>query len=547
VDPLTRVPTRHVLLVLLALAVTGAAAPEVSAQTPWEVPLALPDETVLNLDRPRIAGAPDGSFAVAVEIYTQGQFESSPRWKVAVQRYSPEATPVGPTNVFVGESCSTLDIWLFDWMEHVELAFRPDGILLVLMQHAGRFSLGSVDDVASAEVTLGAIDAQGQIIRLTNRVDCVQHKLIFPSGGRQDRPRMAMAPNGGLIVTADGFFNRSSFRSVALRVLDASLNELVEQAIPHADPGSQVHVHRESDIATNGSVFLSVWHQCRLLDVHGNTEPCDVAAQFGTIGEGGALFALGGNLVVNAGDPPGTWSLWPSAAMNASGNSVVVWADTRTAAHGEIFGQRFDASGQRVGGNFQVSAGEGTIWNRPEVALLDDGRFMVGWTDSSAAGFNARGREYAATGTPLGPPVRLMDRPGAPSGLVHVAAQAGRFLYTYLGVLPGERPRVFANVLATPVSGAPEGPPEGAVVTLSNFPNPFRHRTTITFELREPGPVRLTLVEPTGREVLTLFDGVRPGGVHEVAFDAGSLPGGLYLYRLEAEGATRTGRLTLLR
>ncbi len=43
--------------------------------------------------------------------------------------------------------------------------------------------------------------------------------------------------------------------------------------------------------------------------------------------------------------------------------SDYVWADTRTGLAGDIFSQRFDASGQPLGGNLHISAGEGEIYD----------------------------------------------------------------------------------------------------------------------------------------------------------------------------------------
>lgn len=47
---------------------------------------------------------------------------------------------------------------------------------------------------------------------------------------------------------------------------------------------------------------------------------------------------------------------------------------------------------------------------------------------------------------------------------------------------------------------------------------------------------KLAIYDLLGREVAVLADGVYPAGAHSVRFDAGSLPSGMYLYRLEAGG-----------
>ena len=80
-----------------------------------------------------------------------------------------------------------------------------------------------------------------------------------------------------------------------------------------------------------------------------------------------------------------------------------------------------------------------------------------------------------------------------------------------------------------------------------NFPNPFRARTTIRYELPTAGPVRITVYDVMGRRVATLVDREQAAGREEITFDAGRLASGLYFTRLAAGGEVRTQRLTVVR
>lgn len=80
-----------------------------------------------------------------------------------------------------------------------------------------------------------------------------------------------------------------------------------------------------------------------------------------------------------------------------------------------------------------------------------------------------------------------------------------------------------------------------------NYPNPFNPATTIRFEVGAASKTRLTVHDVLGRELAVLVDGSLAPGDHTVTFDAGELPSGVYLYRLQAEDAVRTGVMTLLR
>ena len=72
-----------------------------------------------------------------------------------------------------------------------------------------------------------------------------------------------------------------------------------------------------------------------------------------------------------------------------------------------------------------------------------------------------------------------------------------------------------------------------AFVLEANYPNPFNPQTTIRFSVPEASVVKLVVFDVLGREVRVLVDGTREAGTHEVVFEAGDLPSGTYLVRLE--------------
>jgi hypothetical protein len=95
---------------------------------------------------------------------------------------------------------------------------------------------------------------------------------------------------------------------------------------------------------------------------------------------------------------------------------------------------------------------------------------------------------------------------------------------------------------------AAEAPQAGAVgAGVGVSPNPFAGSTTVRFTLEEPSEVRLAVYDVLGREVAVLVDGPLEAGAHAAAFDGSGLPSGVYVYRLAAEGAVATGRMTLSR
>jgi len=68
------------------------------------------------------------------------------------------------------------------------------------------------------------------------------------------------------------------------------------------------------------------------------------------------------------------------------------------------------------------------------------------------------------------------------------------------------------------------------------YPNPFNSRTVVLFTLENVGHSRLGLYDLSGREVISLVDGLRSAGHYIVSIDAGTigLTSGIYYLKLVA-------------
>ncbi len=490
--------------------------------------------------RPRIAAADDGSFSVAWQDYNDRpgiNFNSAGRSQIAVQRFSSDAQALEHIHFFKGES-TLLSMWLSDYLEHAELGYLSTGELLILMQHAGRFVIGN-DDVPSSEVTIGAINANGQIIKLSNTAENVQYSLGFGTSTRQYNPRLALTPQNQIAIVLEEWASEHAFRNIAVRVLDTSFNEVITREVPHSDGvGSAPHI--SADIASNGQLSAVVWQDGRFGNVW------SVSIQFYT-----QQGPLGTNYRMNQVQQGSAFALVPSVAMNSSGQSVAAWFDSRNGA--QLFGQRFDASGTPVGGNFQISETPpgGEIYSRPELAIRDDGSFMVVWTDSTQVPgfFRARARQFDPAGNPAGQPSTLPS-PQLPSGYPHVATNGTHYFCTWIDDRMNlEQPNIFMKVIGDVPTATDhdEIMVPVRVILHQNYPNPFNPSTNIRFELTESSPVRLTVLDVLGREVTQLVHGNLPAGVHAIPFEAGNLPSGLYISRLVVGNEAFSGKMTLLK
>jgi hypothetical protein len=102
--------------------------------------------------------------------------------------------------------------------------------------------------------------------------------------------------------------------------------------------------------------------------------------------------------------------LLPAVAMDATGRFVVVWE--AYAQDGDLLGvsgQRYDAAGLPVGGEFQVNTYTTSDQLRPTVAMDAVGNFVVVWASFSydGSGHNIVGQRYDDAGIPRGGEFRV--------------------------------------------------------------------------------------------------------------------------------------------
>ncbi len=79
------------------------------------------------------------------------------------------------------------------------------------------------------------------------------------------------------------------------------------------------------------------------------------------------------------------------------------------------------------------------------------------------------------------------------------------------------------------------------------FPNPFNSTTTIRFGLPVAGEVDLVVRDLSGRSVAVLAGGRYEAGYHEVIWDAGAVPAGVYLVELRTDGGKISKKVTLIK
>ncbi len=112
---------------------------------------------------------------------------------------------------------------------------------------------------------------------------------------------------------------------------------------------------------------------------------------------------IGDELVINT-MSSGDQQLSSAAGLN-DGGFVVVWqSDDQDGSGQGIYGQRFDASGGRIGDEFQLNTETVEHQSAPDVAALNDGGFVAVWYSNGQDGDQGGifGQRFSQDGTPSG-------------------------------------------------------------------------------------------------------------------------------------------------
>lgn len=246
--------------------------------------------------------------------------------------------------------------------------------------------------------------------------------------------------------------------------------------------------------------------------------------------------------------------------MDNAGNFVVVWLDTRKFSGGDVYGQRFDANGSKIGNNFQITADRTYLYEWPaSVAMSASGNFVVAWTDSSGGQNDVQARYFDGTGVPLSPPFivseatahdqRYIDVAIGPNDLIYYTWTDEPFANAYFNIMA----KVTNFAFTRAENRQAQAPARFDLLPL--YPNPL-HSTageplSIRFRLSQATRVRAAVYNLLGQQVAALSNRVVDVGEHTLRWsgmtDNGrSVLPGIYVVRVFAGPLTQTAKLIVL-
>ena len=210
------------------------------------------------------------------------------------------------------------------------------------------------------------------------------------TAGSQDRSVVTGLPDGGFLVTwDDGDGNGSGISGQRFDASGAAVGSAFQ--VNTTSAGTQ---WRSANAVLEDGGFVVTWTSDHL----GTQDRGVYGQRYNASG-----VPVGGEFRVNT----TTLSNQEESSIVAlpDGGFIVTWTSAGQDGSGSgIYGQRYDASGVSVGGEFQINTTTADNQQWSSIAALSDGGFVVTWTlaGQTGLGYGIYGQHYDASGTKVG-------------------------------------------------------------------------------------------------------------------------------------------------
>ena len=235
--------------------------------------------------------------------------------------------------------------------------------------------------------------------------------------GSQHEPAIASDASGNFIVTWQSSQEGIGNSGIYARRFNASGSPLADEF--HVNTTTAFH-QTAPDVAVDADGdFVVVWVD-GALDLSGDSV---YGQRYNSSG-----VPQGGEFRVNT--TTSASQNRPSIAMDSSGNFVVAFENQVTGGDASgtgISAQRFNAAGVAQGGEFRVNTFTTGNQSAPSVAMESDGPFLITWQSANqdGSGIGVYGQRYNAAGAPLGGEFRVNTTTTSDQADPFVAAAGG--------------------------------------------------------------------------------------------------------------------------
>lgn len=161
---------------------------------------------------------------------------------------------------------------------------------------------------------------------------------------------------------------------------------------------------------------------------------------------------VGGEIVVTP-NGQGGQSNYSSVIADGAGNFIVAWHHP-TASGPDVFARRYGTTGTALGPAFQVNTYTSGFQGGAQLQALGGGAFLVTWGGEGPGGPSSgpHGQRYDATGTPVGGQFDIASGPPGGGGAV-----GGEFVVAWSDTIPGDDSGIAArrfDNMGVPVTAA---------------------------------------------------------------------------------------------
>ena len=209
--------------------------------------------------------------------------------------------------------------------------------------------------------------------------------------GDQTFPQLSIASSGGFIVWQDNATDGNNGLGISAQRLNSSLTQSGAPFRVNAQKTGDQEKPKVSLLNDGRAVF--VWQG-------GKYGFQKIYARF--LAPDGSFVAR--DVLVNT--YKGGFQINPAVATLADGSVVIVWSSFEQDGNLQgIFGQRFSATGAKLGGEFQVNQWTAGNQRTPAVAALANGNFLVVWVSElqrGSASVDVYGRIFNSSGVATG-------------------------------------------------------------------------------------------------------------------------------------------------